>query len=56
MITEELIQKCLNYFAGHGAGCSNYRRASSLWESSVHSVSAMLEHDDADEWRYYISR
>jgi len=56
MITEELIQKCLNYFAGHGAGCSNYRRASSLWEASGHSVAAMLEHEDADKWRILAAR
>ena len=55
MITKKLIQKCLDYFAGYGAGCGNYRRASRLWEDSGHSVEAMLGHDDADEWRYHVA-
>ena len=56
MINQALIQKCLDYFAEHQPSCGNYRRASRLWESSGHSVSAMLEHDDADEWRYISAR
>ena len=53
MITEDLIQKCLDYFAVHYPSCVYYINASQLWESSGHDVAAMLEHEDADKWRYF---
>ena len=53
MITKNLVQVCLDYFSVHQPSCGNYRNASQLWESSGHSVAAMLEHDDADYWRYH---
>ena len=56
MINQALIQKCLDYFAAHQPSCDNYRNASRLWESSGHDVAAMLEHEDAERWRYYAAR
>jgi len=53
MITKKLIEQCLDYFSAHQPSCDNYINASQLWEDSGHSVAAMLEHEDAEHWRFY---